>query len=45
MFGTMQADTREAIRRGIVPRYTLERAMKQGLVGKDFIDDVVKSLA
>jgi Na+-translocating ferredoxin:NAD+ oxidoreductase RnfC subunit len=45
MFGTMQEDTREAIRRGIVPRYALQRAMNQGLVGKEFIDDVVKALA
>lgn len=45
MFGTMQHDTRTAIRSGIVPRYTLERAMREGLVGKEFIDDVVKALA
>ena len=45
MFGTMQEDTREAIRKGIVPRYALQRAMAQGLVGKEFIDDVVKALA
>jgi len=45
MIGTMQEDTREAIRKGIVPRYSLERALTQGLVGKEFIDDVVKALA
>lgn len=45
MFGTMQEDTRIAIRKGIVPRYALERAMNQGLVGKEFINDVVKALA
>ena len=45
MFGTMQEDTRMAIRSGILPRYTLDRAMKMGLIGKDFIDDVVKALA
>lgn len=45
MFGTMQEETRAAIARGIVPRYSLERAMNQGLVGKEFIDDVVKALA
>lgn len=45
MFGTMQEDTRMAIRKGIVPRYSLKRAMDQGLVGKEFIDDVVKALA
>ncbi|MEW6348855.1 MAG: hypothetical protein AB1646_07305 [Thermodesulfobacteriota bacterium] len=44
MFGTMQSDTREAIRKGIVPRYSLENAMTNGLVGKEFIDDVVKAL-
>jgi ferredoxin len=45
MFGTMQEDTREAIRRGRVPGYALERAMNEGLVGKEFIDDVVKALS
>ncbi len=45
MFGTMQEETRAAIAKGIVPRYSLERAMNQGLVGKEFIDDVVKALA
>lgn len=45
MFGTMQEDTRAAIKKGIVPRYALQRAMKQGLVGKEFINDVVKALA
>ncbi|MEW6531756.1 MAG: hypothetical protein AB1473_13040 [Thermodesulfobacteriota bacterium] len=44
MFGTMQEDTREAIRHKLVPRYVLARAMKEGLVGKEFIDDVVKAL-
>lgn len=44
MFATMQQDTISAIRRGIVPRYSLERAMDEGLVGKEFIDDVVKAL-
>lgn len=45
MFGTMQEDTRMAISKGIVPRYALQRAMNQGLVGKEFINDVVKALA
>jgi Na+-translocating ferredoxin:NAD+ oxidoreductase RnfC subunit len=45
MFGTMQEDTRAAIKKGIVPRYALQRAMNQGLVGKEFINDVVKALA
>jgi Na+-translocating ferredoxin:NAD+ oxidoreductase RnfC subunit len=45
MIGTMQEDTREALRKGIVPRYSLERALSEGLVGKEFIDDVVKALA
>ncbi len=44
MFATMQDDTRAAIRKGIVPRYALQRAMDEGLVGKEFIDDVVKAL-
>ncbi len=45
MFGTMQQDTRIAVRSRILPRYTLERALNQGLVGKEFIDDVVNALA
>ena len=45
MIGTMQEDTREAIRKGIVPRYSLEKALAQGLVGKEFINDVVKALS
>lgn len=45
MIGTMQHDTRLAIRKGIVPRYALEAALKDGLVGKEFIDDVVNALA
>ncbi len=45
MFGTMQEETRAAIARGIVPRMTLHKAMAAGLVGKEFIDDVVKALA
>jgi NAD-dependent dihydropyrimidine dehydrogenase PreA subunit len=45
MFGTMQEDTRSAIRARILPRYTLERALREGLVGKEFIDDVVNALA
>jgi Na+-translocating ferredoxin:NAD+ oxidoreductase RnfC subunit len=45
MFGTMQEETRAAITRGIVPRTTLHKAMAGGLVGKEFIDDVVKALA
>jgi len=45
MFATMQEDTRAALKKGIVPRYSLEKAMAQGLVGKEFIDDVVKALA
>ncbi len=45
MIGTMQEDTREAIRKGIVPRYSLERALGQGLVGKEFIDDVVTAIS
>ncbi|HMK36046.1 MAG TPA: hypothetical protein VK463_13320 [Desulfomonilaceae bacterium] len=45
MFAAMQDLTRAAIRKGIVPRYSLHRAMDEGLVGKEFIDDVVKALA
>jgi NAD-dependent dihydropyrimidine dehydrogenase PreA subunit len=45
MFGTMQQDTRMAMKSGILPRYTLRRALDEGLVGKEFIDDVVNALA
>jgi ferredoxin len=41
MFAAMQEETRSAVRRRIVPRYCLEKAMAEGLVGKEFIDDVV----
>lgn len=44
MFGTMQEDTRAALKNGFIPRYSLENALAQGLVGKEFIDDVVKAL-
>jgi Na+-translocating ferredoxin:NAD+ oxidoreductase RnfC subunit len=44
MFGIMQEDTRAAIRKGILPRYSMKRAMTEGLIGKEFIDDVVKAL-
>lgn len=44
MIGTMQEDTRQAIKRGRVPRYSLVTAMTEGLIGKEFIDDVVASL-
>jgi Na+-translocating ferredoxin:NAD+ oxidoreductase RnfC subunit len=45
MFAVMQRDTRLATQRGAVPRYALQRAMDEGLVGKEFIDDVVRALA
>ncbi len=45
MFAAMQEDTRRAIKKGIVPRCSLESAMTYGLVGKEFIDDVVRALA
>jgi NAD-dependent dihydropyrimidine dehydrogenase PreA subunit len=44
MFGTMQEDTRLAMGKGLLPRYSLEKAMTRGLIGKEFIDDVVKAL-
>ncbi|MBM3299497.1 MAG: hypothetical protein FJY85_06055 [Deltaproteobacteria bacterium] len=44
MIGTMQEDTRVAMKNGIVPRRSLELALAQGLAGKEFIDDVVKAL-
>lgn len=45
MFAAMQEDTRDAMKKGIVPRRTLENSLAQGLVGKEFIDDVVKVLS
>ncbi len=45
MIGTMQEDTRWAMKKGVLPRYSLDRAMREGLVGKEFINDVVKALA
>jgi ferredoxin len=45
IFGRMQEETREAIRKGIVPRYVLRRAMDEGLVGREYIDDVVAALS
>jgi ferredoxin len=45
MIGTMQEQTRHAINRGRVPGYSLNRAMSRGLIGKEFIDDVVKALS
>lgn len=44
MFGVMQENTRNAIKNGSVPRYSLQRALNEGLVGKEYIDDVVKAL-
>jgi hypothetical protein len=44
MFATMQEDTRAAMDKGIVPHHSLEKALAQGLVGKEFIDDVVKAM-
>lgn len=43
MFAMMQEETRSAIHQGIVPRHSLEDALVNGLVGKEFIDDVVKA--
>ncbi|MGC9030374.1 MAG: hypothetical protein ACP5LD_11955 [Desulfomonilaceae bacterium] len=43
MFAMMQEETRSAIRQGIVPRHSLEDALVNGLVGKEFIDDVVRA--
>jgi hypothetical protein len=44
MFAAMQEDTRQAMAKGIIPRSSLEKGLAQGLVGKEFIDDVVKAL-
>lgn len=45
MFAVMQEDTMNAMRRGIIPRSTLQKALDHGLVGKEFIDNVVQTLA
>ncbi|MDQ7781666.1 MAG: hypothetical protein RDU20_02225 [Desulfomonilaceae bacterium] len=45
MFGTMQQDTREAMAKGIIPRSSLDKGLAEGLIGKEFIDDVVKALS
>jgi Na+-translocating ferredoxin:NAD+ oxidoreductase RnfC subunit len=45
MFAVMQEETREAVRNGIIPRITLERGLLEGLVGKEFIDDVVRAVS
>jgi len=41
IFGTMQLTTRRALARGIIPRKILRLAMERGLVGGEFIDEVV----
>jgi Na+-translocating ferredoxin:NAD+ oxidoreductase RnfC subunit len=45
MFAVMQEETRSAMRSGLVPRESLGKALDGGLVGKEFIDDVVKALS
>lgn len=45
MFEIMQQETRQAIVAGIVPQESLVKSLQQGLVGKEFIDDVVTALS
>ncbi len=45
MFAVMQQDTLTAMQKGIVPKSSLTKALDHGLVGKEFIDHVVKALA
>lgn len=45
MFATMQYETRQAILGGVVPQQTLKSALAHGLVGKEYIDDLVKAIA
>jgi len=45
MFAIMQEETREAVRSGIVVLHSLEYGLAHGLVGKEFIDDVVKAVS
>lgn len=42
VFGTMQLITIDAIKKGRVPKSVLVGAMEEGLVGRDFIDDVAR---
>jgi len=44
VFGTMQLITIDAVIKGKVPKAVLVSAMKEGLVGKDFIDEVAKQI-
>lgn len=45
MFAVMQEETRDAVRSGIVPLQTLSNGLAKGLVGREFIDDVVKAVS
>lgn len=45
MFAVMQQETREAMKNGVIPKETLKKALAQGLVGKEYIDDLVKAIA
>lgn len=42
VFGTMQLITIDAVKKGKVPRSVLVSAMEEGLVGRDFIDEVAR---
>lgn len=45
MFEIMQQQTRQAIVSGIVPKESLTHGLQQGLVGKEFVDDVVRAIS
>ncbi|MDD3472972.1 MAG: hypothetical protein PHS86_09325 [Syntrophaceae bacterium] len=45
MFSVMQQETRRAMVNGVIPKDILRRALSQGLVGKEYIDDVAKTVA
>jgi hypothetical protein len=45
MFEVMQQETKQAIVAGIVPQESLAQGLEQGLIGKEFIDDVVKAVS
>ncbi|MFH0960596.1 MAG: hypothetical protein V1897_18060 [Pseudomonadota bacterium] len=45
MFEIMQHETRQAILSGIVPQESLIKGLQLGLIGKEFIDDVVKAIS
>lgn len=44
IFGTMQLQTMEALRKNKIPEQTIRNAFTQGLINRDFIDEVAEFL-